>query len=323
MRSSIKKLFQQSKYEPTILSFYYMLKSLLRLKLDRIPIRCASDSLSCNPFFIIGSGRSGNTLLRAILFSHRDIAIPPESYVLGTVVRSFPQISYLNWETVLRMVVSTFANYPEFYTWKTNLEEVFLAGKKLPKKNQGLDKIIDLVYRSYIEQNKPEARRWGDKTPLNVFHLWWIDRIFPKAQYIHIIRDGRDVVSSYLKAGIYKKVEKTAERWSKSVYFSRNFGNSLVHDRYIEIRYEDLVQNPEKEIKKICVFLKIEYSEKMLNVRKRFDKLGDATHSKHHKNLSKPITTKSIGKWKKNLNERQKIIVTRLLGSRLKEFHYF
>ncbi|HEX6923051.1 MAG TPA: sulfotransferase, partial [Bacillales bacterium] len=69
-------------------------------------LRSDAADLSCRPFFIIGSGRSGNTLLRTILFQNPDIVIPPESYVLGKAIRRYRQLSWLEWEELCSVVIS-------------------------------------------------------------------------------------------------------------------------------------------------------------------------------------------------------------------------
>lgn len=321
MKLFVQKKIAYTKFEPTLYSIYYSFINYPRL-FNRTPIRCKDYSLSCNPFFIIGSGRSGNTLLRAVLSAHQDIAIPPESYVLGSVAKTFQKIRYEDWLEVSKTILSVFDKYPQFHTWRTDLKKLYPLMNSLRKTDRGLDKLIDSIYLQYINQNKPLAKRWGDKTPLNVFHLWWIDQVFPNAQYIHIIRDGRDVVNSYIKSGIYSSPEKAAERWLLSVEFAQNFGEQIGNDRYTEVRYENLVKTPETEIKKICGFLKIDYNKNMLHPQSGYGKLGDATRAKHHSNLKKPINLDSIGKWKRELTRSDKTTLSKLLDKSLIELGY-
>ena len=76
--------------------------------IGRRPLRRPTTKISPPPFFIVGSGRSGNTLLRAVLTGHSKVAIPPESYVLAKTIRRFRSYSFLNWSLLVRMILSEF-----------------------------------------------------------------------------------------------------------------------------------------------------------------------------------------------------------------------
>ncbi|WP_197046710.1 sulfotransferase family protein [Oceanobacillus salinisoli] len=296
---------------------YNLLKNFV---FKRYPIKNSNSKISCDPFFIIGSGRSGNTLLRAILTSHSDISIPPESYVLGSMVRKYQSLNFLNWEELVKVIIGELEAHPQFSTWEISLDPIYKRLLSLDSNKRTLANIIDLIYCFYSEQKFPGFKIWGDKTPLNTLNLKWIDKVFSKAKYIHIIRDGRDVVCSYKKANLYN-IEEASCRWNKSIELSRSFGKSKSPDRYMEVRYEDLVRNPENEIKSICEFLQIEYNVNMLNFQRNFNKLGD-TKLPHHGNLKNKINVTSIGKWKGQLNEEERVNIENMLHKNLKLLGY-
>lgn len=275
-----------------------------------------------SPFFIIGSGRSGNTLLRSILVTHPSLAIPPESYVLQSVYRKFHLYRNLAWEDLVKIVVAEFESHKQFYHWDINLIPIYQKVLTLPKEDRTLAKIVDSIYRHYAAEKFPGATLWGDKTPMNTLYLNWIDKMFPKSLYIHIIRDGRDVVSSYLKAGIYDNVKDASWRWMASVERAKRLGQALSNERYMELRYEDLVSSPEVEVKKVCNFLGIQFHDNMLKPQENASKLGDAAKLSHHSNLYQPINSSSIGKWKKNLDTNQKKIVQKKISRLLEGLGY-
>jgi len=281
-----------------------------------------SKSCSCSPFFVIGSGRSGNTLLRGILVSHPKIAIPPESYVLGKVIKNFQAYSFLPWNDIVKIVVAEFEASSDFFTWGINLYPVYKKMYELKEERRTLAKIIDEIYCHYGHEKFPGFEIWGDKTPMNTLHLEWIESVFKNAKYIHMIRDGRDVVSSYLKMGQYKTVEEASERWKKSIRLARKFGKNKSKNEYIEIRYEKLVSNPSNEIKKICEFLNVDFHKDMLEHQKIASELEDVKQIPHYSNVKNPINTDSIGKWKRNLSDEQRIKVEELLNDKLKELNY-
>ncbi|MCS3702309.1 sulfotransferase family protein [Salinibacter ruber] len=286
----------------------------------RRPLRRSATNIDPSPFFIVGSGRSGNTLLRAILTGHSNIAIPPESYVLGKVVRRFKAYSFLGWKILLRIVLSEFEYHRQFSTWDISLRSVYHEGCKISKKERGLAHILDLIYRKYIDKHMPSAVRWGDKTPVNTFHLDWIDRVFPKAKYVHMVRDGRDVVSSYLRSEIYSNSEEAADRWKKSIEMAKKFEKKR-ENRFLKVRYEELVRFPNKEVRRICDFLDVEFKKDMLKFKDNIEKLGD-THLPHHRGLKRPINTDSIGKWKERLTDDQKDIIRGRIKETLSDIGY-
>ena len=97
-------------------------------------------------------------------------------------------------------------------------------------------------------------RRWAEKTPLNVRHIDWILERFPEARFIHVIRDGRDVVCSMRQHpdrrwvdGAWVKVHRplSLDQYARRWVLDTEAGMAHRGDpRYLEVRYEDLVQDP-------------------------------------------------------------------------------
>ncbi len=162
---------------------------------------------------------------------------------------------------------------------------------------------------------------WGDKTPLNSEYLPWIRATFPQARYVHIVRDGRDAVTSMLRAGMQEgDIKRCCLEWRIRVQANLAIQRKLAADQYMELRYERLVTEPVAEVTRVCQFLGIEFSEAMLNTAANFHKMGDTVELDHHSNVENPINSQSIGAWRQNLtpdqiryvNERLKPLLTRL-----------
>jgi len=299
---------------------YNRLKSLQNPFSARYPIINAPSNLSCTPFFIIGSGRSGNTLLRSILSGNSDISIPPESYRIPFAIKKFHIFNNRNWEDIVSQVLKEFEDCKEFYTWEINIKDVQKRLENIEDSKRTLSNIFDELFCTYAEKHSVGSKMWGDKTPMNTLYLDWIGTVFPHSKFIHIIRDGRDVASSYLKMERYDTILEAANRWINSIQLAQSFG-SKIKENYMEIRYEDLVTAPKDVIKNTCVFLDINYDSKMLDHTKQVEKLGD-TDKSHHSNLSKPISSESIGKWKNNLSESDQENITKLLHKHLHHLGY-
>jgi protein-tyrosine sulfotransferase len=273
------------------------------------------------PFFIIGSGRSGNTLLRRILFTHPDLHIPPESYVLGEITKMFIINRNMVWKELVYLTLSYFEYYPEFGTF--NLPTLRPLAQQLldtPIERRSLAYILDSFYRHHAKVIGNSCKRWGDKTPLNTFSLERIFNIFPNAQFIHIVRDGCDVVYSYIQAGIYSSLEDAANRWNLSVEEASSFTHRHPSCS-MQIKYEDLVQNSDITILDLCKFLEEEYFQEMVTST-NLEKMGDVMMRDHHKNIARPIFTSSIGRGRKNFGHEEKSILQGIIGEELERMGY-
>lgn len=251
------------------------------------------------PFFIIGAGRSGNTLLRRILNNQSELIIPPENYELINMMRLYRRYSHSKWRDFATLVLARLEYQQDYETYRLGgLTEIAREAFSWPKEHRTLADLLDRFYRYYAEKHKPSASRWGDKTPRNTLGLVEINAIFPCAQYVHIVRDPVDVCHSYVKAGIYSTHKEAAVRWLMSIHAARSFAKR-VGNRYMEISYEDLVTSPQSTVSSVCEFLGVEYQlgmENELSVN-----LGDVEVLEHHQNVRKPISSDSIGKGRREL----------------------
>jgi len=299
---------------------YNRLKSFQNPFSNRYQVINDESNLSCIPFFIIGSGRSGNTLLRSILSGNSDISIPPESYRIPFAIKKFHIFNNRNWEDIVPQVLKEFEDCKEFYTWEIDITDAQKRLENIADSKRTLSNIFDELFCTYTEKHSPGSKIWGDKTPMNTLYLDWIGTVFPRSKFIHIIRDGRDVASSYLKMERYNTILEAANRWINSIESAQSFG-SKIKENYMELRYEELVTKPEEVIKDTCDFLDIDYDSKMLDHTKQVKKLGD-TDKEHHSNLSKPISSDSVGKWRNNLSESDQESITKLLHKHLQRLGY-
>ena len=290
---------------------------IIRFLSRRIPLN--ENPNLYNPFFIIGSGRSGNTLIRAVLNNNSKISIPPESFVLSSIIKKHYIYSFLNWDEYSSLILGEFQKIPKEFPWNLDYNQIKMDLLNLKKEERSLAKIIDFIYTSHSNKTFPDFQVWGDKTPLNTLNLFWINKLFPNAKYINLIRDGRDVVNSYLKYGRYNNINEACRRWILSIKNVEKF--KKINSNILNIKYEDFVTNPERKSIEICNFLGISYEDKMLEYHKNLNLMGDTLLS-HHRNLKNPINQNSIGKWKNELSFREQAVVENLLYHYLKKYNY-
>ena len=263
------------------------------------------------PFFIVGSARSGTTLLRLILNAHPAIAVPPESRFVTELWQGVD-------EEDLPGFLHRLARHRQFQAWELPIEAV--ATEIGERESIAYADAISAVYRAFAKAHGKET--WGDKTPRYVLQIDLIARLFPDARFVHLVRDGRNVALSY--AGMPfgpKTAPKAAAVWSERVMAGVKQGRPLGPERYVEIRYEDLVRDTEVIVKELCSFLHVPFDPAMLNYTERardfvFEKA--ARYNPHV--LEKPRT--DVRSWEDTMPPRQVELFEAVAGHALDEFGY-
>ena len=256
------------------------------------------------PFFILGNPRSGTTMLRETLNRHPDLCIPPENGALQHMIRVFGQFRGAPWPETVDAVLARFSDGYEASYWDLDLERVRAQALALDSPVRSLGMIFELLYREYASTHASEKSRWGDKsTPGHFDYLDKLGKVFPAATYVHIVRDPRDSVLSCIRAGFYgQSIVKAAHAWTDNNRRCRQFGLSCGLQRFLQLRYEDLVTNPEQELTRVLAFLRLNYHPEMLD---RSDVSQTASRDvqsiEHHRNVLKPISASSVGVWRREM----------------------
>jgi hypothetical protein len=274
-----------------------------------------------NPVFIVSCGRSGNTLLRRILNSSSEIYIPSEIESLGQIISLFYRYKNMPWNELVNLIISTIEYNPEFKTLGVNcLKELSYRLKKVKTNQRSLAYIINQFYLFVLSELKIDCTRWGDKTPMNSKYIGRIHKIFPQAFYVHLIRNGYDVAYSYSQNNLLS-LEEAANRWKYSNKMLYTFGQKN-NTNYILIRYEDLVNEPKQIIKRLCGFIKIEYSDDLFEFNRLNRPLGDIQIYNRHNNVYNPINPSSIGKGLQNISQKEIESVKKIIGKEMIKFDY-
>jgi protein-tyrosine sulfotransferase len=271
--------------------------------------------------FIISSGRSGTTLMRSMLAASGEIAIPAETQIIHTLVAKFPLLFGLGWNGLTKAIIAEFESSSNFLLWETNLAIAYKKIADIPKKERSLARIIDEIYRTYAAEKFPGARQWGDQSPIHTFALPYIKKIFPKARFMHLLRDGRDVISSMIERQGEDYINEAIYRWKISVNRTNSFKRIISAEQYLEVRYENLVINPEQTLKDVSKFLGIKYLPVMLDYWKLPSTI-EPKYNSFHANLGKPVFPSSIGKWKERLSKEQQNLILSNITPELKSLGY-
>ena len=274
------------------------------------------------PVFIVGSGRSGNTLLRRLLMAGEEVYIPPETYVLARAIRDYRTRFAHGWEIRCARVLDLFATSEDAATFPTqDFGDLLDRVCDMPENQRSLARLLEEFYLHLARAAGSHALRWGDKTPLNAFHLNRIHAVFPLAQYIHVVRDGYDVVSSYKQMGRYGSIREAAERWQRAVAAIAAFERR--HRAQVRtVHYEDLVAEPRMTLSGLCGWLGIGFSEGMLAPPADPSALGDVATHVHHANVAGPVTAASIGKGRKALSASERQTARAIIAPDMKRLGY-
>jgi hypothetical protein len=213
------------------------------------------------PVFIVGMNGSGTTMLLDCLGRHPSLyAFPRETRLIPYLMAreaSYGDLALDDnfralWDDVCGLAVFREANgrepVPLPDDWRHHPRS--LAG------------VLDGVFRQFAAREG--KRRWCEKTPQHVQHLAALARRFPGAQFVHVIRDGRDCAVSFHRRW-RRRPELTIFRWKKVVSMGRTQGRRLGPERYLEIRYEDLTASPEPSLRRICDFLGLAFHPSVLH----------------------------------------------------------
>jgi protein-tyrosine sulfotransferase len=274
------------------------------------------------PFFVVGSGRCGSTLLRAMLEVHPDVHIPPEND-LRAATQDYRRYTRLPWSVLLRIVLARFEFHPAWDRWDLPLGGVYRELDRLPPEARHLAAVFDAVYRAHTRRHKPSASRWGDKTPLNVHLLSRLMAIFPDLRVVHMLRDGRDVVRSCLDVygeSFGMTLSDAAQMWRGAVRAAQAFGARCGH--LMEVRYEDLVRDPRETLRTVVGFLDLSFEEQMLRHHEQDLQLGDVERIPHLQGVRQPIHTRSVGRWRREFSRGELAELGRLLGPTLAALGY-
>jgi hypothetical protein len=287
-----------------------------------------------SPIFIIGNPRSGTTLLRLMLTCHKNIVIPPEC---GFAVWFYDKYGRQGgWETDnfrLRQFLEDLFHARKIEHWELNKEDLFRFLKR--RQPSSYSELVSLVYEYYGISRGRAFTRWGDKNNFYLHHILTIKAMFPDAHFVHIVRDGRDVACSYKKLGektidsIYApklpvQIKDIAEQWSTNVDTAVQSFASMEWQKVCEIRFEDLILNPEPALRRLCSQLGEEYDPAMLGyyVKNREDQLEPKELIDwKEKNLKPPIRSE-VGRYKRELSEQDSEVFEEIAGRELARYGY-
>jgi hypothetical protein len=264
---------------------HYWIKNILW----RFP-RTISD-VEC--IFVVGTPRSGTTLLQRILDTHSELFS-------------------LHSETA----IFSFQNYFDPYKLHFDLSQNE-SNTLLRKSRDNIDFFSNGVK---LLMHKNDNKIFVEKTPQHVIYLGLLLKHFPKAKFIHIVRDGRDCYCSALNHPWIPQANSII-RFAKYYRKCLNAGiKNSVSERVYTIKYEKLVQNPTEEIPFLMKFLKLKFESNQMDVNQLSN--DRRASYKHFNKLYSPINSTSINRWHKELSKKEIDAFNKIAKEQLTYFNY-
>lgn len=273
-----------------------------------------------NPIFIIGTERSGTNLMRLILNSHSNITIPHPPHILKNFFGLEPLYSDLkkagNFKRLIKDVVRSVELH--HYPWGVRIDKDKIFRQT---KERNLINVFFGIYDQYLETTN--KKRWGCKSTFMINHVALIRHYYPRAKFLYMLRDGRDVALS-AKNSIFNRysVYYIAKLWKNEQQTGIYWLNKLSRDDIFLIKYEMLLSDPEETVKSICYFLGETYEEGMFNFFKSEEAKKSNDISAAWKNTINPIMKNNSGKFRTELSKKETDLFEAIAGSELDYFSY-
>ncbi len=275
---------------------------------------------SAKPIFVLGSARSGTTLMASLITASSEVAVyRAESMLLNGCDRCYGALSSDRGK----------AAFADDWVRSRQFRRLGItedAGRALVRSSASYSSLLRAVMNQLAgSQDKPY---WLDSTPGHVFSLPTIASAFPDAKIIHMVRDGRAVSASLRKLGWVgmrasdpeAAIQYSALKWQRSIQaFER--AQSVVSGQAMTVRYEDVIRTPDRVMKAVTEFIGLQpfNFKTALENRDRRETTGDAVVSSNtaFEALGDGLSEVPIYRWRKTLSEKEIGLVEAAIGETL------
>ena len=268
---------------------------------------CSGKNRLQSPVFIVGCPRSGTTLLQNILASHSLIYSLPETDCFSIMDELCVDPSDPLDANLFKRIVCKFEEknsiklsdeYKQIVLLKINRNEITVKG------------FFEDLISSYNPRKGDSSLRVVEKTPRHYLFFDRINKIYPDAKFISIVRNPSDTISSIMDTpfGENAKSYSLARLWNYSAKHILQFKNKFPDKLYL-VKYEDLCKYPIKNIEEICSFLQVSCEADMLS---NFSKTAESTVAESESWKSNVFAGRIIRndqRWRKNLDDSEVFLI--------------
>jgi hypothetical protein len=273
------------------------------------------------PFFVVGNPRSGTKMFRELLNRSPDIWISDvESHFIPRFTRDLARYGDLSERANFDRLAHALRGTRAFWHW--NRRGVRIDDDRWWSLCRSHDwpGVLEALFRGVHEQEIPDPPRpweailWGDKTPAYMEELPLLAKLYPRARFVHLVRDPRDCVLSTQDAWGNTPL-RTAQEWADRVRRCREAGVALGPERYIELRYEDLVDAVRERLAAVFDFLGVPTPPDAGQFLRVPENLGSARGSAE-------VVTRNRQKWKQTMPADMRRDIEGIAGDLLLAYGY-
>ena len=269
------------------------------------------------PFFVLGSQRSGTTMLRLMLNRHPRLMVPHESKFMIAFNSRLDEYGDLSDKGNTARLLNDIAQHKAVVAGDLIADTESILSRDVATFPQLIDAIMT---EKALQMGKP---RWGDKTPYYITHIDEIWGLFPRTKIIHLVRDGRDVIVSQRNIEwMSNNLPRLAHDWWWKTTLCHKVGSVRGAKFFLEVKYEDLVIETESTLRKICQFLGESFAPEILNFTDTVARNVPKKSQEWHQNSMRAPDPSKLAVWKNKLSTADRIIFEQNAGSALDLFGY-
>ncbi|MEG4274066.1 MULTISPECIES: sulfotransferase [unclassified Microcoleus] len=243
--------------------------------------------------FLVGSPRSGTTMLQSLLAAHPEVI-------------SFPESKFFHYLLYKKFAGKLPGRMEAFFKDEINRPELLQGFDDSQTVATKVSWFVGVLDGLAAEQNKSI---WLEKTPEHIYFIEDIQRFLPDAKFIHILRNSMDTIASLHEAtrtshdlwGSGWDLNHCIRRWKEAMLISHKYAKISNH---ILVNYEEIIDNKVKKLEEICQFMEIDYDDKMLELYQE-----KAAHLSlnlpWHKGIDREVKSNKVHKYHKIFNDRE------------------
>jgi hypothetical protein len=251
------------------------------------------------PIYIVGTERSGSNLLRVILNAHSRIDVPHPPHIIKYFSALEHRYGDLAMDENLARLVKDIGRLLDIhiYPWEIDLDIDRVVAEARPRTLFGA---FASIQQQHLELSG--KARWGNKSTFMIQHVDEILVRDPGARLVWLVRDVRDVAVSSRKS-VFSPCHPahTARLWAEQQREGLALQERLGSESVLRMHYEELLEDPERELRRLCTFLGEEFEPQLLEHASTGAARKGAKLSESWQNTGKPILRGNSGKWRKGL----------------------
>ncbi len=267
--------------------------------------------------FVVGVGRSGTTLMQVLLAGHSQIAFIPEINFIRTYWLK-GTLDRLAKRSGMAAVANRLASDRVMKRLSFPVREVL---DDLDTASSVSDCILERILQRHTTD---DSRYVGYKDARLVENLDALLQHWPTAKFVHIFRDPRDVLASRKKANWSKDYPNWRNLVAGRVQLTTasRFSKRYDGERIINVKYEELISQPEAVARDLCTYLGLDFEPKMLATTDQADSLVFESEMQFKKNLFSPVMAGNSGKWRDSLTASEIALTESVFQRDMKERGY-